>query len=280
MKRRLALLSGVALCLLTLVPLTQIRRAQPPAERLGYIPSPEVTYITSMDHQLLVSQLLFYSTIFYYGAMIERPDLRPDFRSIYAYLDTSTRLNPYNIDSYYFAQAVLTWDGGMVKEVNELLERGAKKRQVDFYLPLFLGFNHSYFLNNYEKAAQYYAQAAQINPQDTYLATLSARLLYQADKTHQAIAYLESIYRGTSNESVRKTIRVRIDALQRISLLERAVAMFRERTGHDPETIDDLVSGGILKGIPPDPYGGKFFFDKGDRRIKTTSKLAFGGRAK
>jgi len=38
------------------------------------------------------------------------------------------------------------------------------------------------------------------------------------------------------------------------------------------------VEGGILKGIPPDPYGGKFYLDKSGR-VRTTSEFAFGRRS-
>ena len=114
MKRRLLLLLGLLLWFSSLVSLSAIRKQQTPAERIGYIPSPEVTYLASLEFKLLFSELLFYNSIFYYGAIIDTPGQRPDYARLYTFLDTSTRLNPYNIDAYYFAQAILVWDGGMV----------------------------------------------------------------------------------------------------------------------------------------------------------------------
>jgi len=275
MKRGMILFASILLCGFTLVSLTQTRKVMPPEERLGYIPSPEFTSISSLEYRLLVSELLFYKTTFYFGSVSDRPGKKPDYKRMHIFLDTSTQLNPYNIDSYYLAQAILTWDAGMIREVNPLLERGITKRTWDFYLPLFLGFNYSYFLGEYEKAAEYYARAAKLNPNDSFLSTLSARYLYQANKTEQAIEYLKSLYVGMSkNESVRKPVRMRIDALERIVFLEKGVRMFRERTGNNPGSLEDLVSGGILKQIPPDPYGGRFFLDLRDGRVKTTSNLA------
>lgn len=274
MKRLLILLVGLSLCTLTIVPLTSLRKAKPPAERLGYIPSPEVLYFGSLDHRLFVSELLFFNSIFYYGSLVENQKSRPDYERLYYFLDVATRLNPYNIDCYYFGQAVLTWDAGMAKEMNRLLERGARKRTWDFYLPLFLGFNNFYFLSEYDKAAQYTEMAAKLSPQNSYLITLAARLYYQSDKTDYAIEYLKATYELTKNQAVRKSILVRLEALEKIALLERAVKLYQQKFGKPPTLITELVESGIIKKIPKDPYGGEFYFDQRDGRIKTTSNLA------
>ena len=276
--RRFALLAaGLLVWLAALIPLTSMRKARPPAERLGYIPSPEVAYFTSLEHKQLVSELLFFRSIFYYGAATELPGEHPDYQRIYKFLDTSTRLNPYNIDSYYFGQAILAWDGGMVREMNGLLERGARKRTWDFYLPFFLGFNYSYFLHDLVKGAEYTARAAKINSEIDYLPTLASRFYYQANMTDLAIAYLKTIYKGAKNEAVRKNVLTRIDALEAIAFLEKSVRSYERKYGHRPSRIIDMVEVGMLKRIPSDPYGGKFYIDPGDGRIKTTSNLASPG---
>jgi hypothetical protein len=274
MKRLASLTIGLLVMVPSLLALTAIRRNVPPAERLGYIPSFEVAYFSSLEYRLLLSELLFFDATFYYGATLERPNDRPDFGRILKYVSTSTRLNPFNIDPYYFGQAVLTWDAGLVPEMNAILTNGASKRNWDFYLPFFLGFNYSYFLNDYDKAARYMMRAAELNPRSSFLVPLAGRLLYQANKTDLAIRYLSALYEGTMNEAVKKDIRVRIDALERIALLETAAKRFETRTGQVPQELADLVRGGILNAIPEDPYGGEFYLDRNDGRVKTTSNLA------
>jgi hypothetical protein len=265
---------GLVLWFTTLIPLTALRQIRPPAERLGFIPSPEVTYFASLEYRQLFSELLFFNTIFYYGAVFDSKEHPPDYKRIYQFLDTATRLNPYNSDCYHFGQAILTWDGGMIKEVNGLLMRGAKKRHWDFYLPFFLGFNHAFFLKDPVNGARFMAEAARLNPEATHFPTLASRLYYQGDQTDLAISYLKTVYKGTRTEAVRKGIRIRIEALERIAFLERSVDEYGRRHGRPPGELEELVRSGMLRSIPPDPYGGSFYLDQRDGRIKTTSNLA------
>ncbi len=276
MKRLLCLCAGLLL-MSTLPWLTAARNDAPSPEKLGYKPSFEVTYFSSLEYRYLLSELLFYDAAFYYGTILEKPGQRPDYVMMGRYIDYATRLNAFNIDAYYLGQAILVWEGGLVKDMNVMLERGFKRRNWDFYLPFFLGFNHAYFLNDPKGAAQYMSQAAKLNPRMTFLPTYVGRLYYEADKTEQAIQYLKVVYEGTFDQKLRKSILVRISALESIQFLEGAVRKFEQKTGRRPAELDELVTAGILKGIPPDPYGGRFFYDRSDGRVKTSSKMALQG---
>ncbi|TSK08980.1 MAG: hypothetical protein FPO08_06690 [Geobacter sp.] len=273
MKRVLLFCTGLLLCLGTLLPLSSLRKAMPPVDRLGRLPSPGVTYFASLEHKGLVSELVFYRTMFYYGALAGE-EQRPDYMGLYTFVDTATRLNPYNIDAYYFAQAMLTWDAGMVKGVNVLLERGLARRSWDADLAFYLAFNNYYFLHDFDTAAKYFEVSARLNPQVGYFATLTARALYQANKTDIAIAYLKNLLWHTTNATLRKQLAMRLDALERIAFLEKARHDYEQKADTQLRDLEELVRAGVLKAIPPDPYGGVFYIDRNDGRIKTTSNLA------
>lgn len=278
MKQRIAFLFlGLLLVIPSIWFLATVRKTAVIQERLGYKPRFEVLYFSCLDYRLLLSELLFYNTTFYYGAIVDKENQKTDYRMLLQYVDTATRLNPYNIDAYYFGQATLAWDAGLVKEMNWILKRGVMKRSWDFYLPLFVGFNYSYFLNDYDGAAEYIAMAARLSPQNEFLTTLASRYYYQANKTDQAIGYLKMVLAGTNRETLRKAIMTRITALETISLLEQATIKFEDKTGRMPQDLSELVAAQILKRIPPDPYGGTFFIDRNDGRIKTTSKMTYMG---
>ena len=53
--------------------------------------------------------------------------------------------------------------------------------------------------------------------------------------------------------------------------LKKTVALYLERMGKKPQTMEDLVGVGLLKSLPSqDPLGGKYFInDEGD--VMTTS---------
>lgn len=259
----------------SLLPLTRIRDARPADARLGFYPPAPVVKALSGDHYQFLSQVISLQCLFYFGTLVEERGPEPDWRRIYQALYTSTRLDPYNMDAYYFAQAVLTWDARMPQRAIELLEYGFSYRNWDWYLPFFISFDYAFFLKDYTKAAQYMEKAAALNPRAAWFSTLAARYYYEGDRTALALAYLKELIPTTRNESIRKNMMIRAEALERILELEEAVSAYRKRFQRAPESIEKLVEKGFIQRIPADPYGGSFYLDE-QGKVRTTSKLAFG----
>ncbi len=252
---------------------------KPAEEKLGYLPQKQILRIAAMEYKPLISEWLFFKVITYYGGKFdtEKPFAKKDIEyfNMYRFLDASTYIDPYNIDSYYFSEAVFTWGLGRIKEVDYLLERGLKYRTWDFYLPFFLGFNNFYFLKDYKKAAQYMEQAARITGDSLYT-NLAARFLYESDETGIAISFLKFMIDKTWNQKVKQTLEIRLKALEAVAFLEKGEKKFEELYHRKPSNIEELTDKGIIKKIPEDPYGGRFYIsEKGE--IRTTSKFAFGG---
>jgi len=274
---RQILLLGIFLCVVvgSILPLTRIRDGRPVEARLGFYPPAPVVKALSGDHYQFLSQVISLQCLFYFGTLVEEQGPKPDWRRIYQALYTSTRLDPYNMDAYYFAQAVLTWDAGMIRPTIELLEYGFSYRNWDWYLPFYISFDYAYFLKDYTKAAEYLEKAAELNRRAAWFSTLAARYYYEGDRTALALAYLKELIPTTRNESIRKHLVIRAEALERILELEEAVTAYRKRFQRAPESIEKLVEKGIIERIPEDPYGGSFYLDE-QGKVRTTSKLAFG----
>ncbi|MBI3815733.1 MAG: hypothetical protein HY279_14855 [Nitrospinae bacterium] len=239
-------------------------------EPLLYLPPDEVMQIISLDYKNLVSELLFFRGIVYFGDKLETR-IMPNWHGIYKAMDTSTYRDPYNIDSYYFAESILAWDAKMPKEANILLERGAKFRNWDWYIPFFMGFNSFYFLKDNKEAAKWFSEAAKINKE---IAPIAAKFYYKINETAFAIAFLKNMYEDARNENVRKAISLRLDSLEKILLLEKAVNQYKDKFDKMPENLEELVKTGFIEKLQEDPYGGKFFLDK-NGRVMTTSNLSF-----
>ena len=238
-------------------------------ESVHYLPQIEILNILSLDYKGLVSKLLFFKTLVYYGEHMDSR-IMPDWKWIYQALNSSTILDPYNIDSYYFTQAVLTWDANLIKETNLILERGEKYRAWDFYIPFFMGFNYFYFLKDNKNAALHFDRAARINPT---LIDYAIRFHYKANEIPIAISILKKMYDDIKNEDIRSQIMQRINAYENAFILEKAVRQYEDKFHELPEPIEKLIEEGILSQIPQDPYGGKYYFDKKENIIKTTSNF-------
>lgn len=275
MKRIVLLLVSVVLLVGISRPLTRVRDAYPPEARLGFFPPAPVIKGLTADQHRFASQLITLQCLFYFGTLIELRSQMPDWWKMYRAVFIATRLDPYNMDAYYFAQAVLTWETGMVQQVVELLEYGFVHRPDQWRLPFFLSFDYAFFLKDYHKAGEYLAKVAELRPEVDWYATLAARYFYEGGNTALGLAYLQQVIPAARNETIKKRMIIRAEALGRILEIEKAIGAYRGRFQREPQELQDLVKAGVLEHIPEDPYGGVFYLDK-QGTVRSTSKLAYG----
>jgi hypothetical protein len=254
------------------------RESIPKIEVAGYFLPSRFLKLTSLEFRQIVSDFLFLKTSIFLGGKVGpggKLNLkREEWIWIYNALDVITDLDPYFLDPYIFGEGILTWEAGMVKEMNILLLKGIKYRDWDWNIPFSIGFNYFYFLKNRKMGAYYIMKASVLPGSFFFLPQLAARLKYESGDTYGAIIFLKNIYNSTANPTIKASMRMRIKALESIYFLERGVIKYRGKYGRNPEKIDDLVKKGIIENIPEDPYGGVFYIDQRDGRIKTTSRLA------
>jgi len=237
------------------------------------IPAP-ILKITSLEFDGLVSDFLFLESMVFLGSTMERTE-RPRVKAgewgwFYNMLDASTDLDPYFLDPYYFANANLTWDAGMIEATNHLLEKGMKHRDWDSLLPFFIGFNYFYFLQQDEFASFYLMEASKRPGANPMYASLAMKLAYKQRRTENALSFIEELLKSTEDEVLKKDFEKRRDILQSILILEYAVDSYKKKFGEKPRNLEALLERGIINEFPNDPYGGEFYLDN-EGLVKTTS---------
>ncbi|OGU08495.1 MAG: hypothetical protein A2X82_14905 [Geobacteraceae bacterium GWC2_55_20] len=258
-------------------------KLKPIEEKLGYLPSTSFLRYASADHKELVGASLVMKVIMYFGGIAEKQQANvivqpPDYRGMSGILHGAVKLDPYNMDAYYFAQSFLTWEVKQYKIANDLLDYGMKYRSWDWMLPFFAGFNSSYFMRDYPAAATYYKRAGELSGSDLSK-LLAGRYMQEAGQTELAIAYLTTMEKGERNQSVRRNYQLRLSAFKEVRKIEMARDRFKEAKGYLPTTVEQLSQGGFLSTVPLDPYGGQFYLEA-DGKVATTSKFAFAGAKK
>ena len=280
-KKRLSrpLLTGCALLLCygaLMFPFSRYMRNKPFVEKLGHFPRAEVLKVVAADQKQLVAEALILDVLVYFGGLVEQAkgevQLPADFQAMSRLLHGSVRLDPYNMDSYYFAQSILVWDVKQIKVANELLEYGMEYRDWDWYLPFFAGFNNAYFLKDYPAAARYYMRAAELSGNDLF-ANLAGRYLNEAGQSDLAVVYLSTMVKSATNPAIRKSLSTRLKALEGVRSIERARDSFLRKNGRLPSSIQELIGSGELAALPRDPYGGVFYLEP-DGKVRTTSNFA------
>ncbi|MDD5106383.1 MAG: hypothetical protein PHC49_12290 [Desulfuromonadaceae bacterium] len=262
-----------------IAPFTTYLKNKPFIEKLGYVPAVNVLKSVAVDQKELVSASFVLKVLMYFGGLAEKQFVvPPDYQSMSRLLHGAVKLDPYNMDAYYFAQSFLTWDVHQYKLANELLDYGMKYRNWDWYLPFYAGFNCSYFLHDYKKAADYYTKAGELSGNPLFK-SLAGRYLQESGQTDLAIAYLFTMAQGERNPALKKTYQTRLTAFKEVKRIELARASFLKSGGIMPVTIERLIGAGLLTPSPVDPYGGSFYL-QADGKVATTSKFAFGAAKK
>jgi len=272
MKRLVPVCVLVVLLVWLLLNFTSLRSKRQQPLRFPTYPPSVVLEMISLGNRELASTLIFYNAQFYFGEKYAWRREAPEYQRLFVALDKATDLDPRNMDCYYFAQGLFSDIKPAIPVLNRLLEKGMRYRQEDWYLPFFISANYYFQLKDPVKAAEYLQKAASLNPGASQFASLSARMLYQGNQTRAAITYLEAFIKDTRNPAVRQKLLLRLRALKAIDLLEKAVAGFREKTGRQPHTLNEVVTSGVINKIPADPYGGTFFLNDAGR-VYTTSKM-------
>ncbi len=251
--------------------------SKPSAEKLGALPTIATLKFISADQKLLIGSSLVMRVITYFGGVVEMSknniDVSPDFLMMSRTIHAAVKLDPYNIDSYYFAQSFLPWEVGQVDVANSLLIEGMRYRTWDWYLPFFVAFNNSYFKHDFKSAAFYYQKAAELSGQELHI-SLAGRFMQESGQTDHAIAYLTLMAKGARNPLAQKNYETRLAAFKQVRLIEKATERFTTKYSRVAVSLDELVRLGFLETVPTDPYGGTFFLQS-DGKVGTTSKFSF-----
>jgi hypothetical protein len=274
-----ALAALLALHLFTLGKASEGRKILPQGEGDVFAVPLALIKITSLEFDGLAADFLFLRSIVFYGETYERIDRQEktrvkqsEWKWLHTALDASTNLDPYFYDPYYFATAILPWEGHLVQETNRLLEKGTRYRDWDWVPPFFMGFNQFYFLQENAAASESLMKAWRRPGAPSMLASLAARLAEKGKQTENAIVFLEELLKRTEDKRLRKQYETRVDFLKGALYLENAVARYRKRFGKMPSRLEALVDQGIISGIPRDPLGGLYYISS-DGTIGSTSEM-------
>lgn len=270
----LSIIAGIALVVFSTQKLSDIYQNRPPLESVRYVPRPSFLKAISLEYRLLVADFFWMKVTLLYGDPHFREKASTeDWDYIEKTVDLVTELDPYFFIPYYFAGIVLPLEANRYKPAIRILQKGTKYLKKEWRIPFLIGFTYYYYMHENLKAAKYFEKASKLPEAPEYLPKLAARLRFEAGDIRNAIAFLLTIYNNTDNLVLKKSLARRIKALQDIFYLSQAVDIYKKRFGHPPDSLEDLVKAGIIKSIPREPYGGRYYYDKKDGKVKTTSNF-------
>jgi hypothetical protein len=242
---------------------------------LLYLPNQQLLKHFTGGMDTVVANLLWLNCVLFTGQQIKGEG---DFTWLRQMMQAVTDLDPYFVDAYRYGGMFLAALQTDAEASLDLLKKGIVKNPHAWELPYEAAM--VWLLNRSDEpgarmqAAHYLALAAVHEDCPLVVRELAAKLQGEYNLTDieaQMWAKLRESDDGLLRDlAERKQHEMQIRA--NLKTLRDLVDMFREGTGRPPENLDEIIAAGLIRHIPPDPLGGRYFLGP-DRTPLNTSLL-------
>jgi tetratricopeptide (TPR) repeat protein len=228
-----------------------------------FVPRPEVAKLSSLGFHTVMADYYWLQAVQIVGAS-QRPE--DEGTLLGRYIDVVTTVDPWVGHPYRFAAVWLTGSEADVRHANRLLERSLPHHPDEWRNRFFLGFNHFYYLEEYEPAAHWLEEAAEIEGSPHYLAGLAARLRAGKAGLEVAAGMIGRFLADTDDPYAKAEYEKMLEEIEterRARFLDAARKAYRKGHGADIQSVEDLLKGPypVLRELPPEPHGWEWVLD-------------------
>jgi hypothetical protein len=266
--RRYLTLGGILV--LALVLQVALRQRIDPAQQAS-TPAPELLYVSSgtllprlsLGFDGLLADIYWTRAIQYYGR--ERLTRHPDYRLLAPLLRITTALDPQLLIAYRFGAVFLAArppDGaGQPGQAMQFLRQGIVANPDYWRLWEDLGFIQYWNLHDYADAARTFQAGSERPGAAVWMKTLAATVAAKGGEIRTSQLLWSQVYQTAGNDQIRESARNHLAALKAyedIQSLDRLLGVYKKNAGHPARSLQDLVTAGLLHGIPIDPSGAPY----------------------
>jgi hypothetical protein len=251
--------------------LDERRAAFVPPDELVYLPDAQQLRPLALGYDNVLADLVWFRTIDYFGAHYTGDRA---YTWLEAMCDLVTDLDPRAKHVYRFAALILPWEAHDPDAAIRLLEKGTRALPTSWALYYHLGVIEYLFKADYQAAAARLTRAAQQPDAPPFVARFAAILQTQRQGPQTTIAMLEQMRDQATSKATREVIERSLRDAQAagdIRTLDETVATYRDRTGRLPTSLDELVTAGLLRTVPPDRYGGTYRIDPTTGAVRSST---------
>lgn len=245
-----------------------INRTKVPGSSIIYIPSGKYLKYATFGFPELAADLIYLWAIQYYSdySIPDRFDYLDHIFSITAELD------PKYLDPYQIGAIIAIFEAKDLDIAFSILDRGFKKNPDQWLFPFLAGHYAQMLGNDFQLARSYYKKAMEIEGAPEFTERLYANAAFKSDDYQTAWEDWLDIYKNAPNERTRKiasnhlyNIKATVDKIA----LEEAVAKYKEKFGHNPETLTRLVEAGYIISVPKDLDDNDYVYDPETGEVTT-----------
>ncbi len=243
----------------------------PPPAGEGAGLSPEVVRMLDMGFHSTVASFLWVATM---------PDILDLFRDKTEYLGQVAYLNQVDPRlSYPYAFSVITlpavptstgYTTGL-QDAQAIGLRGIANANPDWRIPYYMAFNYYLELNDVKDAAIYFDKAAQTPGVPYYAQRFAENFGGQESQRDTTIDLWTTIRDSTNDPDTKARAQAYIDHFELWDYLQSAADQYKKQYDTEPTALGDLITKGIIPGIPEDPFGYLFEIDSGTVELNLTA---------
>ncbi len=144
----------------------------------------------------------------------------------------------------------------------EIALRGIKEVDQDWRIPYYLAAAYHIYFKDRKNAALYFEKAATTPGAPEGIRIVAARYGVKSTFRSQTKELWTSIYESSDDEVIKEQAKNYIFHIEIIEVLEKAVSIYKQKYGINPDKLENLVDKKILKTLPVSPLEVEFYINK------------------
>lgn len=275
--KKISTLIAVILILATIFPFYFVRKhlienERPKVETIAAYPEPDFAKIMFMGLNAFAADLLFARSQYYYGSHYVTD-------GTYMLLEQMIRvilaLNPSLEYAIPFGEAAISSmrTESAIESANSLLRLGHELYPDDYYYVFNQGYNYFIYLGDMERAYPLMYEAVSMKSAPSKIIWLVNHIATMGGGYRLGYEYTKARLGTAKDKYMRDQFEKELRHFANLLTLSEAAEEYYKKYKKSPDKeLKDLVKSKLIKEIPEDVYGGEYYYDEGDRIVKTTSE--------
>lgn len=274
--RKLSTLIAFLLILSVIYPFYRVRNhliknERPFVETIQAYPEPDFAKVMFLGMNAFAADLIFTRAQYYYGShyvtdrtysLLEQMirvvlALNPDLKFVIGFADAA-------ISSMRTPEAI--------ESANSLLQLGHELYPDDYMFVFNQGYNYYIYLGEMEKAYPLMYQGSRMKDAPERLFWMVSRIATMGGGYKLGYEYTKEKLNQAKDKNMKNQLERELKHFENLIMLTEAVDQYMTKFEKAPDSeMKMLVSSKTISEIPEDIFGGEYFYDEKDGKVKTTS---------